>query len=164
MSISRAPPKLSSRWEGGRRGGRGGVFDRIDLLRRRCPPCPSASVLRPQAPPPTPPQPPRERDVGEIGVACIVGDLFYGIRVAFCFPVEMNGVGVESGGVTSRKSLTERVIRKGREAIPVGRIPADPRGLDPKPGRGGIKRTRPNAGSLPSSHCRLVIPMESQIS
>jgi hypothetical protein len=55
----------------------------------------------------------------------------------------MNGIEGESGGATSREGLTEHIIRKVRDAIPAGRIPADPRGLPSKPGRGGIKRTRP---------------------
>jgi hypothetical protein len=82
--------------------------------------------------------------------------LFHGVRAAYSFPAKMNGVGGESGGVIPREGLTERVIRKGRDAIPVGRIPADPRGLGPKPGRGGIKRIRPKRSGRSLSVCPYV--------
>jgi hypothetical protein len=59
------------------------------------------------------------------------------------FPRGLSGIGIESPGMGSRHGLNERIFLLGRDATPVGPIPADPRGLGPKPSRDGIKRTRP---------------------
>jgi hypothetical protein len=58
-------------------------------------------------------------------------------------PRKMEGIGGIWHGVGSREGLTECDVRVDGDLTPAELNPADPRGFYPKPGRVGIKRTRP---------------------